>query len=344
MSNDNHSLAGTSTAPHAPVDPFRFDVSALPAERQLLAWGERVIHMADLVTSREQVRSPFRAYFDRYEIGDCAFLDCYSDGVSLNRSIARVSQNTFGSMGFHIFVGGHCGSSFVHGAKRSGAALEVGVLAVDFEQPFRLSREDSQHVNVFAPLTRVQQAFADPGVLHGRTLSPHLPSVQLIVARCRALMTTLRTMPFQEAHRHLDALISLILAAFGADMGLAGSRRALERAAAFERVRSFVKLNLDNGDLTPEYVIESLGLSRPSVYRLFQHEGGLGNYIQNLRLRTAANDLLRYPQMQVQDIAYSLGFGSASAFTRAFRRAFDIAPRDIRFEPDARARAARSTR
>ncbi len=40
--------------------------------------------------------------------------------------------------------------------------------------------------------------------------------------------------------------------------------------------------------------------------------------------------MIRYPDHQVIEIAYSLGFNSASAFTRAFRRRYDLAPQDHR--------------
>ncbi|WP_257031671.1 helix-turn-helix domain-containing protein [Paraburkholderia bryophila] len=43
----------------------------------------------------------------------------------------------------------------------------------------------------------------------------------------------------------------------------------------------------------------------------------------------AADELVRFPHLEVRDIAAGLGFNSASSFNRAFRRAFDIAPRDL---------------
>jgi len=85
-----------------------------------------------------------------------------------------------------------------------------------------------------------------------------------------------------------------------------------------------------DGDLSPDRVVELLGLSRPTVYRLFQHEGGLGAYIRHVRLRAAAEELVAWPGVPVQDIAYAHGFTSASDFTRAFRRAYGIPPQEIR--------------
>ncbi len=101
------------------------------------------------------------------------------------------------------------------------------------------------------------------------------------------------------------------------------------RAAVYGQVRRHVEANLHDPDLTPDSVLQSLRLSRASVYRLFAHEGGLAAYIRSRRLRAAADELVRFPHIAVQDIASGLGFNNASSFTRAFRRAYDIAPQEL---------------
>lgn len=63
---------------------------------------------------------------------------------------------------------------------------------------------------------------------------------------------------------------------------------------------------------------------------MFQHEGGLAAYIRHLRLRHAADELVKYPNLRAADIGYGVGFKSASDFTRAFRRAYEVAPQDFR--------------
>ena len=68
-------------------------------------------------------------------------------------------------------------------------------------------------------------------------------------------------------------------------------------ALAFDAARRFVQANLAESDLSPERVVESLAISRATIYRLFQHEGGLHAYIRHLRLRAAADsfDSLEFP-------------------------------------------------
>ena len=88
-------------------------------------------------------------------------------------------------------------------------------------------------------------------------------------------------------------------------------------------------------------VVDALQLKRATIYRWFEHEGGLGAYIRNRRLREAADELVRFPHLQVIDIAYGLGFHSASDFTRAFRRAYGMSPQDARARAFELQRASR---
>jgi AraC-like DNA-binding protein len=102
------------------------------------------------------------------------------------------------------------------------------------------------------------------------------------------------------------------------------------RAVMVDQVRRYVQAHLCDDELSPESVLSALQLPRSTLYRLFQHEGGLGAYIRHLRLSHAADDLIRYPHALVLDIAFGLGFKSASVFTRAFRRAYGMAPQEYR--------------
>ncbi|ACC74683.1 helix-turn-helix transcriptional regulator [Paraburkholderia phymatum] len=102
------------------------------------------------------------------------------------------------------------------------------------------------------------------------------------------------------------------------------------RAVMVDQVLRYVQAHLCDDELSPESVLSALQLPRSTLYRLFRREGGLGAYIRHLRLRHAADDLVRYPHALVVDIAFGLGFKSASVFTRAFRRVYGMAPQEYR--------------
>ena len=63
-------------------------------------------------------------------------------------------------------------------------------------------------------------------------------------------------------------------------------------------------------------------------HRLFSAWMGetLGGYVQRRRAEVAAMRLIAQPRLNILDTALSVGFGSAEAFSRAFRKRFDSSP------------------
>jgi AraC-like DNA-binding protein len=323
------SLESQSRIVHVP-----FDVQAEPVHKQLLAWRERIGTVMDVVPTRAQIERRFRGAIDVYWLEEFLFAIGYTDELTLERTIARISQDNARSIAFHIVVGGDAATLVTRPGKREDAPLDVGILAVDFDQPLHVLRRACRHVTLFVPRTALQEVFPDPGALHGRVLGANEPAAQLIRQRVKALAANISHMSFDDAYLRLCEIVHLIADAFGEQAGLRGSKPAIARAIAFDAARRFVQANLTEFDLSPERVVESLALSRATIYRLFQHEGGLHAYIRHLRLRAAADDLVRFPSVPITEIAFSVGFRSASDFTRAFRRAYGFAPQEVRTYKD----------
>lgn len=311
-----------------------FDVQAEPVHRQLLAWRERIGKVLDIVPARAQIERPFRGRINTYWLEELLFADGYTDALTLERTIARISQDSVRSMAFHIVMDGDAATLVSRPGKRLDTPLDVGVLAVDFDQPLHVLRGACRHVTLFVPRATLQEVFPDPGALHGRVLPANEAAAQLIRRRLNAFSASVAHLSFDDAIVRLREIVQLIIEAFGEQAGVRGSKPAMARALAFDTARRFVQGNFAESDLSAESVIESLGLSRATVYRLFQHEGGLHAYIRHLRLRAAADDLVRFPGVPITEIAFSVGFKSASDFTRAFRRAYGFAPQEVRAYKD----------
>ena len=325
-----HNGAGSAAVRTNRIIPSHFDVRNEPVSRQLLSWRERVGHVIDVVASRAQIEQPFQGVIERFVVDDIVFTDCWTDELLLERTIARISRDNVRTFAFHVFLEGGVEPLVVHSARRRGEFCREGILALDMDQPIQMRRQACRVITLFVPGALLQQFIADPAALHGRVLQRGSPMVRLIVEHVTALARRIGSIAIDEAQRSLAAIVQLLAAGFAHEAGLAGNARAAVRAAMFDNVRRYVQANLQDCDLSPESVLDALGLPRPTLYRLFQHEGGIGAYIRHLRLRQAADDLVRHPNLPVKDIAYGHGFKSASDFTRAFRRAYDMVPQDIR--------------
>ncbi|RUL70451.1 AraC family transcriptional regulator [Dyella choica] len=308
----------------------RFDVAGLPPQQQLLAYCEHLGHVIEVAPTREQLRQPFICINSRYDIGEFRISDTYTDSVVIERTIARISRDNVRGIGFTIFLEGDAHSVMTLAKKRESSMGEGSVLATDLDQPVCVMRQACRYITLVVPSSLLRHVFADPGTIHGRVLDPRKPGTRLVVKRAKTLVENFRHMLFEDAHRGLADLVHLIAAAFGEQAGLIGSKRAVSRALMFDGVRRYVRANLHECELSPQSIIESLGLPRSTIYRLFEHEGGLGAYIQHLRLRAAADELVRIPRVLIKDIGYSVGFKSASHFTHAFQGAYGMTPQEMR--------------
>jgi len=329
--NRRDPLPGVHSTLHNGLAHSRFSVAAEPPQRRLNAWRERVGHVIDVLPSRSDLEKPFNASIDRYELDGMAFTDCRSDAMSLDRSLARISRDRVRNFALHVFVEGEMRDVSVRSLSRAAAPSAAKVLALDMGQPVRMRRTDCRVLTLFVPAAVVEEVFPDPEAIHGLALHElATPVARLAVEHVAALGSRVNRLSAAAVQADARTGAQLLVAALGKQVRLGDSASASARAAVFGQARRYIQAHLHRADLSPDSVVAALRISRPTVYRMFQHEGGLASYIRHLRLRHAADELAKHPSAMVADIAYGAGFKSASDFTRAFRRAFDMPPQDFR--------------
>ena len=94
----------------------------------------------------------------------------------------------------------------------------------------------------------------------------------------------------------------------------------------------YVEGNLTARDLGAEKLASAFGLSRATLYRLFEPVGGVASFIRERRLAHARQELTRagLQNRRIGPIAYQAGFHSIAAFNRAFRATYGDTPRNVR--------------
>ena len=302
------------------------------ARQSFLAWQERMSSVYDIQPSSKQAEDTFDSSLSRYTIDNLSLFDFRTAPNLAVRSLGRVSTESVRDITFSVFLEGPP-SQFVGGKPQLDAPhipQVPSILALDMDRPCTIRSFHGRLLLLFVPRALVEKSFPDAASLHGRWIHATTSLTRLLIEHLVALKRQIVGLSKEEAHHSFLTAVELLVAAFSRQAGLSGNSRAAVRAAVYGQVRRYVETHLHDPDLSPDSVLASLHLSRASVYRIFEHEGGLAAYIRSRRLRMAADELVRFPHMEVQDIAAGLGFNEASSFTRAFRRAFDIAPRDLR--------------
>ncbi|MEV5904908.1 helix-turn-helix transcriptional regulator [Streptomyces sp. NPDC052127] len=108
------------------------------------------------------------------------------------------------------------------------------------------------------------------------------------------------------------------------------------------RVLEYVELHLTDPDLSPEVIAGAHHISVRYLHKLFKDEGTtVGRWILRRRLEECRRDLMRYGRggRTIAAVAARWGFLSATHFSRVFRSAYGMSPREWR---DTAGRGARS--
>ncbi|AUY53455.1 helix-turn-helix domain-containing protein [Streptomyces sp. CB01881] len=101
--------------------------------------------------------------------------------------------------------------------------------------------------------------------------------------------------------------------------------------AILARVKDHILRHLGDPDLTPERIAAAQHVSVRYLHKLFRFEGvTVARWIQRQRLDTCRRELARSTKGRttVAAVAGRWGFASASHFSRAFRAAYGVSPRE----------------
>jgi AraC-like DNA-binding protein len=120
----------------------------------------------------------------------------------------------------------------------------------------------------------------------------------------------------------------------GAQVPAATGQRALRL-----RVQAFIEQRLADPELSPGMIAAAHYISERYLYKLFESEQtGVAGWIRRRRLERCRRDLLdpALRQLPVSAIAARWGMPSAPHFSRAFRAAYGVPPREFRLLADTR--------
>jgi DNA-binding response OmpR family regulator len=91
-----------------------------------------------------------------------------------------------------------------------------------------------------------------------------------------------------------------------------------------------IEKHISDEDFTVESLTDVLGISRSSLQRKLKSISGVtpGDYLRNYRLKRACKLLLE-TDMRINEVAFYVGFNSASYFTKAFYKGYNMSPKEF---------------
>lgn len=138
----------------------------------------------------------------------------------------------------------------------------------------------------------------------------------------------------EELHILIDNLVDNVRRIRGKYSGAQGQKAKIEQIqvkgnndALMERVMKYMNEHLADPDLNVEKLTEDVGISRTQLHRKLKEIAGVsaGEFIRNLRLEQAAR-LIEEGQINITQVAYSVGFSNQTHFSTVFKKHYGMSP------------------
>ncbi len=125
----------------------------------------------------------------------------------------------------------------------------------------------------------------------------------------------------------LDRFIACLKCGLGTDDEDGDVRRRARNAMA-DLIRAHIERNLACPDLSSKALLRTFGVSRASLFRMFEADGGVRRFINRRRLYRAVLEIAENDGTRgsITAAADRWGFSSSANFNRAVREHFDVSP------------------
>lgn len=209
------------------------------------------------------------------------------------------------------------------------------ICLIDMAQPNRtVLRGGGSRTRLMAII--LQRAMLAPRLAHPDSATATLlpsnhPHTRLLASHYAAL--TLPPEPEAgSAEATIDAIADIVAAAAGGTADIAAGVERAERHLYLAMIKRRIADNLETDALTADELCRHFQISRATLYRLFEADGGLSHYVREQRLNFAFRQLISpsAEDTRLIDLAVGMRFSSDSTFIRAFRRKFGLTPGELR--------------
>lgn len=314
-----------SPEPRDPLPFLHFSTLGLSTRDAYAAWRESIsVIFAAERDGRDE--ATFHADLSAHHLGDLLFSRTALSAQRFVRTPAMIRRDGLDHFLIQVYrSGGYTGMAGERAIRL--AAGQVSVL--DLAKPMTTDACESETLSLLVPRPLLD-ALLPTDALHGAAFGGELAGVFIDYAQ--ALHRRLPALSRADAPFVVRPLLELFAGMAAARLPLTPSRSE-QQEFALARAKRHIERQLASPTLSPAAIGAAAGISRGTLYRLFEPLGGVAHYVLARRLARCREALLDPAERRrIADIAYAHGFVSEAHFSRAFRRRYGQSPSEARTE------------
>lgn len=306
-----------------------FTTSELPPSARYEAWRDLISAVYDPILPDEHAGRDFRAEVSSVNFGHVLITHARAESQHFTRTQRMISVEGLDHYMIQLYRHGECEGTY---GEAQSIVRPGDIKLFDLARPFHSFNTDFDNTTLTVPRAALAPLLERPDGLHGLVLAGGSPMARVIGAHIAALSEAAGELTPAEGMALAAATVRLVAACVGASSQARDETRPYRAAAVGQTVRDFIDQHIGSPQLSPDMLARRFRMSRTQIYRLFADEGGVAAYIQVRRLHRCLLALTDSAQAGrgIGEIAFSHGFTSEAHFSRAFRRAFGVTPREAR--------------
>ncbi|MFM8331569.1 MAG: helix-turn-helix domain-containing protein [Candidatus Methylumidiphilus sp.] len=303
------------------------DLANLPEHERFSVWKESISVIFDVTLASQPGAEVFSSSLTTRHLGSMLLSNTVSQGQFFRRSHKQIGQDGLDHFLVQIYqrgrTAGVCGNMQMD-------AKPGDVLILDLSQSLKTQADDFDNLTLVVPRQVLCRYVQAPERFHGRVLPKASPLGRLLSEHLFTLWAVTPKAAQAEANAMAEGAAGLAAAYFS--QAAPAEDSAEIQAATRQAIRQFIARHFADPRLEPDFLAARFHISRAQLYRLFKPYGGVTRHIQEQRLAWCLAELSKPAnrQRRIFDIAARAGFTDEAHFSRAFRQAYGISPKEAR--------------
>jgi AraC-like DNA-binding protein len=317
-----------ATAPGAPLPaaPFVFDTSAFAGAERIERWRMQMAPIATVEAAPSGLH-PWNVRIRAWNVGGMLVSEGEYGAQLVTRTAAHVRKEPIDHYSLHL---AHEGVGLRMQAGDRDLQLAPGQpLLSDLAQPKAVSHGAGRITSLFIPRAALDRLLPQELDLHG--VVPQGACSAMLVSHLESMVRRLPGLTQGEVAGAFEATLHLLAASLSPSVATLGMARPAVAQTLMRQMLRYIDDNVRRADLGSELICEVFGVSRATLYRMFEPLGGVAHHIRSQRLARIHSELLAPSgRVVLARLAEAYGFKNAAHFSRAFREHFGYAPTDMR--------------
>lgn len=309
-----------------PVPKWEFDTKGMPMAQAFSVWQENVgvfygVRLLNNAAER------FHSQVEAFQLSETILANYKCVAQTFDRTRSRIGRDGLDHLSLQFCLEGGYGR---RGGGTDEKAEPGDLIIADLAQPYAVDTSDFRSLSFMMPRRLLAPLLNRPDEQNMRVISGKTPLVTLLREHLLEVIKAAPAMNRQEAEAIMGPTMQLAAAAINGAV-TADKTMSVEIALA-SQIRRYIGERIADNGITAENVANLFGISVRKLYYLFEPYGGFSSYVVEEKLRRCRDELIspQHRRESIADIAERYGFTHRKSFVRAFRRIFEISPREMR--------------